>query len=115
MLLVDLIFLALELCALAAFCYWGFHLKGAETWVRALAGIGSPVLVAVFWGHFAAPKACVPARPLVRFALQLLVFAAAAAILHGSGQRKLATLFLLVAVLEVVLAHKLHKRRPPSV
>ncbi|MBO7747288.1 YrdB family protein [Paenibacillus sp. MWE-103] len=109
MLLVDLIFFALELCALAAFCYWGFHLKGAETWVRTLAGIGSPVLVAVFWGTFVAPKARVPVRPLVRFALQLLVFAAAAAVLHGSGQRKLATLFLLVAIVEVVLSHKLKK------
>ncbi|NBD24274.1 YrdB family protein [Paenibacillus glycinis] len=109
MILIDLIFFLLELCALAAFCYWGFHLKGAEHWVRALTGIGSPVLVAVLWGTFIAPKASIPVSASIRFVLQLIVFGSAAAVLYLSGQHKLATLFLLVAIVEVVLSRALKR------
>ena len=46
----------LELCLLAALGYWGFQLE--QSWpVRILMGIGAPLLAAVLWGTFVAPKA----------------------------------------------------------
>ena len=46
----------LELCVLAAVGYWGF--KTSSGWfLKILLGIGAPLLIAVIWGMFGAPKA----------------------------------------------------------
>lgn len=109
MIMIDLIFFLLELCSLAAFCYWGFKLPGAALWVRAAAGIGTPVLVAVLWGMFVAPKASFPVGALPRLAIQLVVFGTAAAALYASGLHKLGTIFMLIAVVELVLSYTLKR------
>ncbi|QHT58971.1 YrdB family protein [Paenibacillus lycopersici] len=111
MILIDVIFFLLELCALAAFCYWGCKLPGAALWVRATAGIGTPVLVAVLWGVFVAPKAPVQVSAMLRFAIQLLVFGTAAAALYAAGLHKLGTIFMLIAVVELVLSYRLKLKR----
>lgn len=44
----------LELCALVALAYWGFHTEGALA-IRLGLGIVAPLLAALVWGTFVAP------------------------------------------------------------
>lgn len=46
----------LELCALAALGYWGLRTASGPA-TKAALGIGAPLLAAVLWGLFAAPRA----------------------------------------------------------
>ena len=48
-----------KLCALAALAYWGFH--SGRGWLTKLGlGLGAPLLAALVWGTFVAPKASIP-------------------------------------------------------
>lgn len=102
--LLAVLFL-LELSALAAFGYWGFH-TGSQL-PKFVLGIGAPLLVAVFWGLFVSPKSVVPVSEEVRSMLQLLVFILASVALYASGRRSLALVFLAIAVIDVVLVYLL--------
>jgi len=74
----------LELSALAATAYWGFSTgSGATQWVL---GLGAPALVAIVWGLFVSPKAKIELPRPAQFAIELLVFAAAALALVGADQ-----------------------------
>ena len=53
------IFFLLEIAMLVSFMYWGFHLD-TSLLVKILFGIGTPILVAIIWGTFIAPKASIP-------------------------------------------------------
>jgi hypothetical protein len=55
----------LELCALAALCYWGFK-TGTGSISKAVLGIGAPLAAAVLWGlswlrplRYRCPERCV--------------------------------------------------------
>jgi Protein of unknown function (DUF2568) len=76
---------ALELCALAALGYWGFHThSGAAAW---LTGLGGPLAAALLWGALVAPKrAFGDAPPAVRLAAEAAVLAAAVAGLANAGR-----------------------------
>ena len=52
----------IELCALAALCYWGFA-TGNGTLAELALGLGTPAL-AVLGGAFVAPKRMVTTAPL---------------------------------------------------
>ncbi|OZB98477.1 YrdB family protein [Paenibacillus sp. XY044] len=108
MILIDLIFFLMELCALAAFCLWGFKLDTA-LWIRIVAGIGAPVVVAVFWGMYVAPKATFPVTLPVRALLQLIVFGLAAAALYGSGFRTAALIYGVIVIIEMILSYTLKR------
>ncbi|MBS4196246.1 YrdB family protein [Lederbergia citri] len=99
---VFIIFFLMELCALAAFSFWGFQLKSGWA-IKILVGIGLPLLVAIFWGTFIAPKASFPVSSNVRILLQLLIFTLACAALYLSDKEKLAFLFGTVVVIEMIL------------
>lgn len=91
----------LELCALAALGYWGFH--AGDSWlVKILLGIGTPILAAVIWGTFVSPKAAVILAHPFPFLIELVVFGSAALALYATGQSKLAFVFLLS-----VFAHRI--------
>jgi len=68
--------LLLELCALASLTYWGattkLHLAG-----RILLAIAVPLVAAVVWGLIVAPSAPMHVGSVMRFGVELLVFAAA--------------------------------------
>lgn len=51
--------LLLEICALIAVGYWGFK-TGSGWLLKILFGIGAPILIAVLWGMFGAPKSVYP-------------------------------------------------------
>lgn len=91
-----------ELCLLVAFGYWGF-VTGDALWLKLLLGIGLPVLVAVVWGLFMAPKA---ARRLSRpwhEVAEVALFGLGALALFAAGQPTLAILFAVVFAINFVL------------
>jgi len=94
----------LELCALAALGYWGVHVGGGPA-TRTALGIGAPLLAAVLWGLFAAPRAPV-SLPAVTFAVKLLVFGSAALALYATGHRALAAAFAVLVVANTLLLRR---------
>jgi quinol-cytochrome oxidoreductase complex cytochrome b subunit len=92
----------LELCALAALGYWGFKV-GRGTLAKLGLGLGAPLLAAVVWGLFVAPRATVAVPRAVHLALEVAVFGLAAVALYAAGQPRLALAFALVVVLNRVL------------
>jgi hypothetical protein len=86
----------LELCALAALGYWGVSVGGGLVTKTAL-GLGTPLVAAILWGLFAAPRAPVSV-PLVGLGVKLIVFGSAAAALYATGHRALAIVFAAIVV-----------------
>jgi len=79
----------LELCALAAPCYWGFK-TGTEIVSKAALGIGTPLLAAVLWATIVAPGAPVSVPGAVRLLVEVAVFGSAVAALYFVGRPNLA-------------------------
>ena len=92
----------LELGALAAFATWGFETADGTAAKIAL-GIGLPLVAAIAWGMFVAPKAPIAAPFWARLGVELLVFGGAAAALAASGRPTIAIAFALLAVVEGAL------------
>jgi hypothetical protein len=91
----------LELCALAALAYWGF--KTGESVVAKIGlGIGAPLLAAIVWGTFLAPRASIPTPEFLRLTLELVVFGSAAAALYSAGRPTLAWVLILAFVINRV-------------
>ena len=93
---------SLELCALAALGYWCFVVGGNQI-TKVVLGLGSPLLAAVVWGTFVAPKAAIPLSMPLRLLPEALVFGSATAALYGSGHPLLAACFITLAVVNRVL------------
>jgi uncharacterized protein (DUF983 family) len=92
----------LELCALAGLGYWGYH-QGDGVFVKIILGIGAPLLAAVIWGAFVAPKAAVHVPGWLHFLLELIVIGTAAFALYLSKQPKLAAIYAGVYVVNRIL------------
>jgi len=92
----------LELAAVVAFGYWGFH-TGGSTVARVVLGVGSPVLAAVVWGLFVAPKAAMTLPSRVKFVLGLAILLLAAVALAAAGQPAIAVAFAAIVVINQVL------------
>lgn len=89
---------ALEICMLAALCYWG--IRAGQGFIGKLAlGIGAPLLAAVIWGLFIAPKATWPPPTGIWLALQVVLFGAAVLSLFATGHPLLG---LVLAILVIV-------------
>jgi Protein of unknown function (DUF2568) len=98
----------LELCALAALGYWGFHTgSGSGTGAKVALGIGAPLLAAIVWGMFVAPKATVKLPAPAQLALKVAIFGLAAAGLALAGQPGWAWAFGLVVVANLALVRAL--------
>ena len=98
----------LELCALAALSYWGFRTGGGGL-LKAVLGIGLPVLVAFAWGTFRVPndpgKAPVAVPGTLRLLLELAVFGGAVAGLAAAGRPSIAWAFGLVVLVNYALLY----------
>lgn len=91
----------LELGALAAVAYWGWQTgEGATRWLLAIA---APTAVAVVWWLFVSPKAAVDTPRTARLAVELAVWAAAAAAFWAAGHATLGIVFFVVAVVSGAL------------
>ena len=91
----------LELCALAALGYWGFRVGGGPV-SKLVLGLGAPLVAAVVWGLFAAPRAPVPIR-LARLGTQLAVFGSAAVALYATARAALALTFAILVVVNSIM------------
>jgi hypothetical protein len=92
----------LELCMLAALAYWGFQTSDNLP-VRIILGIGAPVLAAVIWGRFLAPKSTTRLTGLAYLALKFILFGLAAIALAAAGQPTLAIIFVVASVINQLL------------
>lgn len=92
----------LELCALAALGYWGYQ-AGQGLIAKIALAAAAPLVAAVVWGAFVAPKAAVPVVLPVWLALQALIFGLAAAGLLLTGHQTLTVVFLAAIALNGVL------------
>lgn len=92
----------LELCALGALGYWGFA-SGQSTVAKIALGIGAPLLAAVVWGLFVAPKAAVSLEMPLRLVPEILIFGAAVVALYATGHPVLAMGIAVVAAINRIL------------
>jgi len=92
----------LELCMLAAAGYWGF--KTGSGWaMKVVLGIGLPVLLAVIWGLFVAPKAVYPLHGAAHLALGFVLLASGAVALFASGREYLGWVYAIGLLANQVL------------
>jgi len=73
----------LELCVLVAVGFWGFK-TGSGWFLKILLGIGTPLLIAVLWGMFAAPKAAYHLHGFMLLAFEVAVFGSGVAALYAT-------------------------------
>lgn len=92
----------LELGALAALAYWGYH-AGSGRAVKLGLAVGVPLLAAIVWGLFVAPNATVKAPGAIHLLLQVLIFGAAALGLAAAGRDRLALIFAALVIVNAIL------------
>jgi hypothetical protein len=88
----------LELAAIAAVAWWGW---GAQGWWLGLLAAAALIVV---WGTFIAPKRRVQVPPAVWWALQVVVFGAAALALGAAWSVVAGVVFALVVAVHLGLA-----------
>ncbi|WP_201714618.1 YrdB family protein [Rossellomorea arthrocnemi] len=104
-------FFLLELGAIAAFSYWGYHIHSGAA-VKIILAVATPLVIATLWSKFLSPKASLPIFSFpTRTTLKLVVFIVASIALYASGLSAIAVTFLTVSLLLVaaVFILKLHK------
>lgn len=82
----------LELCGLIVFGYWGFQ-TGDNMMMKFLLGLGVPILFAVVWGTFLAPKSTRRLREPWHSLIELIIFALACWALYSTGAVNLSVAF----------------------
>ncbi|QNE19793.1 DUF2568 domain-containing protein [Kribbella qitaiheensis] len=92
---------AVELAVLGIFAWWGWH-TGAGTPVKLLLAIGLPVLAAVGWGLFAAPKANY-GSPVVTTIVKVAFFGLAGLALWSLDHWLLGAAFVLVVAANLLV------------
>jgi hypothetical protein len=86
----------LELCALAALAYGGWHVAG-PLWLRILVAVGLPLVAALVWARWVAPRASHPLPDPLRLIPEWLVFGGAAVALAATGHPVLAIVLAVLA------------------
>ena len=92
----------LELCMLVAVGYWGFK-TGSGWFLKILLGIGTPLLIAIIWGTFVAPKAAYPLHGILLLALEVVLFGSGVATLFVTKNYSLAWGFTLIVIINRIL------------
>jgi len=91
-----------ELAALAALAVWGWS-AGGSTAGRLLLAVAVPLVAAVLWGVFAAPRARVRV-PALTLLVKVVVFGAAVVALFATGHPVLAIVLAAAALLSSLLS-----------
>ena len=92
----------LELGALAALAYWGWH-TGNTTLTQLLLAVVTPLLAAIIWGRFIAPKAPHRLEDPVRVGVEIVFFGGATAALATAGAGTAAVVFGIAAAASLLL------------
>lgn len=91
-----------ELGMLAALAVWGFQATDNPV-LKVILGIGAPVVAAVVWGTFLAPRRRVSLPFGTRAAIEMVVFGVATLALWGADQPIVAIIFAVVAVAQRIV------------
>jgi hypothetical protein len=92
----------LELCMLAAVAFWGF--KTQNSWLmKILLGIGLPVLIAILWGMFLAPRATHRLSGAPFYTLELILFSTGAFSLFAGGAPTLGWVYTVTLIINTIL------------
>jgi hypothetical protein len=92
----------LEICVLISVGYWGFK-TGSGWLLKILLGVGAPLLIAVIWGTFGAPKASYHLNGFSLLTLEVVVFGSGAAALFMSKNYSLAWGFAMIVIVNGIL------------
>jgi len=103
----------LEVAALVALGYWGFH-AGSNDAVHWILGIGAPLVAAVVWGLFVAPRRRFEVSDAAWVLFQVVIFGAAIVGLVASGQTTIAVVFAVLLTINVTLMIAWHQRGEPA-
>jgi Protein of unknown function (DUF2568) len=96
----------LEVWALAALAYGGWHVAG-PLWLRVVLAVVLPLVAAVAWGRWVAPKASHPIPDPLRLVPEWFVFGGAAVALAATGHSMLAAVLAVLAAVNRVALHLL--------
>jgi hypothetical protein len=96
----------LEICALAALAYGGWHVPG-PLWSRLVLAVLLPLVAAVAWGRWVAPKASHPVPDPLRLVQEWCVFGGAAIALAATDHPVLALLLAVLAAANRLALHLL--------
>ena len=96
----------LELCALVALGYGGWQASG-PVWLRVLLAAALPLVGAVIWARWVAPKASHPVPDPLRLIPEWLVFGGAAVALAVTGHPILAAALAILAAVNRWALHAL--------
>ncbi len=92
----------LELAMLAAFAYWGFR-TGSTGLAKGALGVGVPLIVALIWGMFMAPRAARRLKGASYFVLKGVLFLLATLGLAVAGQVVSAIIFVVLTLINTAL------------
>jgi hypothetical protein len=92
----------LELCMLVTVGYWGFK-TGSGWFLKILLGIGAPLLIAIIWGTFVAPKAAYHLNGFTLLALEGVLFGSGVVALFVTKNYSLAWGFALIVIINRTL------------
>jgi|WetSurMetagenome_2_1015567.scaffolds.fasta_scaffold271684_2 hypothetical protein len=98
----------LEVCALASLGYWGIQ-TGKVGYIKAILGIGAPLLAGIIWGTFGSPGASISVKGLVRLALEIVIFGLASAGLVAAGRTYLGMILAILFVINRILMELWHQ------
>ena len=100
----------LELTALAALAYWGFD-TGTSLLGDLVLGVGAPLVGAVVWGIWAAPRSAQRLTGWRLTAVQFLVLGAGAVALVAAGHAVAGAALAAVIVVNGIALHGVEARR----
>ena len=92
----------LEICVLISVGTWGFK-TGSGWFIKILLGIGLPLLIAIIWGMFGAPKAAYHLAGLPLLVLEVLVFGSGVVALIATKNYSLVWGFAVIVIINKVL------------
>ncbi|WP_223589578.1 YrdB family protein [Neobacillus bataviensis] len=98
----------LEIMVLVILGYWGFHVSQG-TIIKILLGFGTPLLAAVIWGMFGAPKAPFTLSGFSFLVLEIIIFGLPAVALFFAEKQTLAFIYGLIVVVNLVLMKIWHQ------
>jgi len=93
----------LELGALGVLASWGWQVTDDPV-ARVALAVAAPLVMAIVWGLFVAPKSVLRVPPLPKAILSLLILELSAAALIATGQLVLGVLFATMILLNTALA-----------
>ena len=94
---------------LAALGYWGLQ-TGATPGMKFLLGLGAPLLAALVWGGFVAPKARRRLEDPSRLLVELVIFGLAIGSLFVVAKTELALIFTVLVMTNLVLMYLWRQR-----